>query len=866
MHQPPLAFARSFFHRGDVDTALSLAINVLRNGRHLANAAIPGLGLAVDVLIKILQTIQGARYNKHQSAAILKEVTVLHESLTSVSEGIKIPAEVMSRVQVLKSTLDRVLEDLNNLNVHRARFIDWLRHNGDDGRELESIQSRIKSALYAFTMEMNLVLAGQLNEVKIALNEKMDRDILDELLPAKTAAWSAYATGTKSRLLDGTRIKVMETLDAWMEFDRPLSADIVSSSGITLLTGVAGSGKSTIALKVCERLRNDHLLGASFFFSGGLRTLQSVDTFFPTIAYQLAESQPSLRRHIIEAARSYASEGPIQPLENTFHALIEKPLAALRTECPDHRPIFVVLDALDECSSSHAIQQHLERLAIAHTGSSFRLRILITSRPDPNPRTDLKQPSPEYTISLDNLDRTSLDHDISMLITSELNRTPRGKEWCDSHQEVVPCLTKLSNGLFLYAQTAVEFLMCDDYHLDARLALLTQRSSPSYQPLNSLDGLYSTILKTAFPKERTAPYQQEHLRRVLQYLVVLQDQEGISPRMLEHLTGMPICDSVPVLNALRSVVYFNLDDPDSNFRLAHSTFHDFLIHLPSDSDYHMKQEISVTHLELAENCRAALEHFRTQHIPAQTDLDLIVFATSHWPPRNKPHVHYALDHLDDHISLSRSSSADHTSALEHVSVPVFSSTQRAVVKLWLDPKRDSIYDPWPLVNILKQTLHQHNQLNEWTSLKWRIIESRLDQLIAEVSKLLQMTVTYTHHDFKMFTEDVLNRFGARYDTTQAINNRGKPNSAHSTAFRERFEDCFGRNTRTLETLFDDASCNATALSDSVTANSTAFDLLTMFLDALYSTRAYVESINTALDVSHRIISRPSRGYLYILFV
>jgi len=70
------------------------------------------------------------------------------------------------------------------------------------------------------------------------------------------------------------------------------------------LKGIASTGKSTIALTVARECYNNGYLGASFFFSRGGDDLASAQKFTPTIASQLVEISPKLRRRIRDTIAS----------------------------------------------------------------------------------------------------------------------------------------------------------------------------------------------------------------------------------------------------------------------------------------------------------------------------------------------------------------------------------------------------------------------------------------------------------------------------------------------------------------------------------------------------------------------------------
>ena len=67
------------------------------------------------------------------------------------------------------------------------------------------------------------------------------------------------------------------------------------------LSGMAGTGKSTISHTVAQSLSEKGCLRASFFFKRGEGDCSSASRFFTTISYQLAHTVPSLSQSVEKA-------------------------------------------------------------------------------------------------------------------------------------------------------------------------------------------------------------------------------------------------------------------------------------------------------------------------------------------------------------------------------------------------------------------------------------------------------------------------------------------------------------------------------------------------------------------------------------
>ena len=175
-----------------------------------------------------------------------------------------------------------------------------------------------------------------------------EEDILQSIPRAHDAPYISATNAGKARFQEGTRDLLFEAIESWEEEQIYGYA----STRLCALIGEAGTGKSTIASQFAKRLEERGRLGASFFFTRGKPDLNSPRKFFATIASQLAQTQPALRLPVIAAAREHLKVAVLQQLEKEFHDLLEEPLSALPAS---HPPIFIIIDALDECGDAGAV-------------------------------------------------------------------------------------------------------------------------------------------------------------------------------------------------------------------------------------------------------------------------------------------------------------------------------------------------------------------------------------------------------------------------------------------------------------------------------------------------------------------------------
>lgn len=174
-----------------------------------------------------------------------------------------------------------------------------------------------------------------------------------------------------------TRTELLNEIEYW--------ADHATTKTIFWLKGMAGTGKSTIAYTVAERLNQRKsvdcaTLGASFFFKRGERDRASAVLFFPTIAHQLGQKIPELAVHINQAVETDPDICD-KVLSEQFKTLLEGPLSNVG-DCSAPPTYVVVVDALDECQKEDDIRTLLHLCSLLTRTSSSRIRWFVTSRPE----------------------------------------------------------------------------------------------------------------------------------------------------------------------------------------------------------------------------------------------------------------------------------------------------------------------------------------------------------------------------------------------------------------------------------------------------------------------------------------------------
>ena len=180
-----------------------------------------------------------------------------------------------------------------------------------------------------------------------------------------------------------TRVRILNEIDEWIKDP--------DAQKICWITGMAGTGKTTIAKTVCERATADPdiVLGGSFFCSRtGVAAQRDISCVIPTLV-QLLACQSIEFSHAV--ADEITRDRDLQHKHVTVQVeqLLYTPLLYLQNSSTH---IIFVIDALDECGGEqvgltdeihHSVSELLEALVRSATNSvKLPVKFLVTSRPE----------------------------------------------------------------------------------------------------------------------------------------------------------------------------------------------------------------------------------------------------------------------------------------------------------------------------------------------------------------------------------------------------------------------------------------------------------------------------------------------------
>jgi hypothetical protein len=378
------------------------------------------------------------------------------------------------------------------------------------------------------------------------------------------------------------------------------------------LNGLAGTGKSTIAATVCERLDEKQLLGASFFISRQQADTRDASNIVRSIAHGLA----SRNRLITEALCAMLRDSSVsvsRSLDKQISDFVTKPARALDGETT----LVIVLDALDECLLDARGRPGGDLVLVLVRqllNLSGRLKLFITSRnelPLQQMFNQLAETAQQRVTKLHDLDEATVQTDIQTYLEQSFQtlRYDRAAELPLSDwpgEDDLRDLVHQSGLLFIYAATVVRFLFSPRHSPPERLAQLLgyQQSTSTTSPHQHLDELYMGILQDAvgMTENENDTDLYERLHAVVAVIVLAQSPVPVDA--LATLSGVKLSGVRIVLRYLTSLLLVDTDEEP--VRIFHPSFPDFVTDASRCTMESLRVNPPVDHGVLASQCLSIL--------------------------------------------------------------------------------------------------------------------------------------------------------------------------------------------------------------------------------------------------------------------
>ncbi|KAH7323304.1 hypothetical protein B0J17DRAFT_620985 [Rhizoctonia solani] len=410
---------------------------------------------------------------------------------------------------------------------------------------------------------------------------------LQKLAPLLSECYNSKKTAELGRrpCTMGTRIKVLAQMNQW--------ATGRDTGNIYWMSGMAGTGKTTIAYTFCELLdaEPNRALFASFFCSRSLPECRDVGLIIPSIAYQLARSSQPFRYALSRATEKNPDAHTRSP-ELQFDALITKPLS--NKEVRDALPVnmVVVIDALDECEDTRSTERILDVLLTKSKG--LPMRFVISTRPEATIRDLMEKDGYDSRVVLHDLDSREVKTDIKAYLEAEL--APINPSVVEIEK-----LVERAGVLFIYAATVIRYVGHDNFKRKSRQRLNMMLSTSKQQggaQTKAIDELYGAILEAAVNDDQLDETDRDDMKLILNTVICAK-----APLTIDALNGLlKLGDVERVDSALRPLwSVLHVIEPSKTVTTLHASFPDYLTDSKrSSSEWHC--DPAAHNRVLAERC------------------------------------------------------------------------------------------------------------------------------------------------------------------------------------------------------------------------------------------------------------------------
>ncbi|KAL5639844.1 hypothetical protein ACGC1H_006425 [Rhizoctonia solani] len=339
-----------------------------------------------------------------------------------------------------------------------------------------------------------------------------------------------------------------------------------SAGNIFWMSGMAGTGKTTIAYSLCRRLDSGsrRMLGASFFCSRSVPECRNVGKIIPSIAYQLAQRSQPFQYVLCQAMKDnpdVQASGPI----SQFKSLIVGPLSDPKVREALPPSLVVVIDALDECEDETSTRQILDVLLAQSEG--LPIKFVVSSRPEATIRDRMARN--DDRVVLHELDKKEVQSDITTYLREGLSRV-------SPSESDIEKLAERAGVLFIYAATVIRYVGYDDFgrnpraRLNSMLGMTNQRGNSQTK---EIDQLYGAILKAAMSNDELEETELGDMKLILHTVVCAK-----APLTVDALNGLLKLDDVDRVHAALRPLWsvLHMMGPNMTVTTLHASFPDYL--------------------------------------------------------------------------------------------------------------------------------------------------------------------------------------------------------------------------------------------------------------------------------------------------
>ncbi|KAF9564487.1 WD40 repeat-like protein [Agrocybe pediades] len=578
-------------HGATVWKAMETALRLLKESAD----ACPPLKSAVGGLVACLDLAKDVIGNHEEYTKLAVQFKDIASALEPYASKLEASDTRGSIALILKSIEEEVAEINRQLERSKTkRTVEAADDKGDILARYRKIDSLFRSLLGDVTLRT-------LVEVHKAANTTL----LGTLTPVNDAIYnSAYSTAVKRRACTAsTREQILDDLRTWVKDP--------NGSKVFWMSGMAGTGKTTILYSFCEWLEENKRLAGNFFCSRASASCGDLNNIVRSIAYQLAHYSPAFRSELCKILEEKQNPHMLNVGEQ-FKWVVATPLEKSKAAIPDGEAV-IVIDALDECGDVSATALFLKILMTYAT--RLPIKFLVASRPEP---VILKNMQTSSILRLHDVEQSLVEADIKLYLEEALKTMSPSPS-----SEVIDQLATRSGKLFIYAATVARYVNPEDEVVNSKSRLevilgIESLSSASLQE-QELDKLYSSILSSAFNKTRLEERELKFASLVLRTVICA--IEPMTTSMMSMILAIPQEDVMITLSRLQSVLHVQ-EGPSGLVSILHASFPDFLFNKERSHEFHC--DIVEHHTKLAHSCFDVMckeLHFNMCNLESSYDFD-----------------------------------------------------------------------------------------------------------------------------------------------------------------------------------------------------------------------------------------------------
>src|SRR6267154_2451303 len=410
------------------------------------------------------------------------------------------------------------------------------------------------------------------------------------------AAGAGLDTG--KQCLTGTRMEILSQITEWIN---SIGDDVPR---VMWLSGPAGKGKSAIAHTIARWFKDMGGLGSCYCFDRHREADRRHEKIFSTIARDLADHDPEMKRALADAVKNDGSLKSTVDIVQQWHKLVMEPLGKLSGSTVG--PVLIVIEALDE-SGGVETRRHLLRILAGKlqdqgvpqiTELPPNFRILVTSRPLHDIDDELKGVQHIQRLSMDDILPAVAERDIHTYVSEEL------KGLSDFRDKELSVIAEKADRLFEWERLACGYIKDTPaglYHTDRFNTVVSHHPK---ERKNLLYDMYGFILADIMRRDKYT--EVEYQRALARFRSVMEQILATAePLPLVSLNAMRRhfpdqgnhYDVEVVINRMGSLLSGTTTTSDTPIRPLHASFSDFLTDQSCSGEFFV--EVSKVQRDLA---------------------------------------------------------------------------------------------------------------------------------------------------------------------------------------------------------------------------------------------------------------------------